>query len=70
MTLIYNCYTEKTLHVNSYEDNNQCNPVEGTSLVYDYIKSPAILDMCGIIFQKDYRGLTKKKPPLRIAYLV
>ena len=57
MTLIYNCYTEKTLHINLYEENNHCDPDEGTSqLVYDNIKSLAILDMCGIIVQKDYRG--------------
>lgn len=31
MTLINNCYTRKKLRVNLYGDNNQCDPVEGTS---------------------------------------
>ena len=43
------------MKVDLYGDSNQCDPVEGNSrLIYKYLKSPAILDMCSDITELKY----------------
>ena len=55
LTLIYNSFVANILKVNLYGDSNQCDPVEGNSrLIYDYTKSPAILDMCSDTIELKY----------------
>ena len=55
MTLIYHSFVANNLKVNLYGDTNQCDPVEGNSkLIYDYTKSPAILDMCSETIELEY----------------
>ena len=47
LTLIYYSFVANNLKINLYGDSNQCDPVEGNSrLIYNYTKSPAILDTC------------------------
>ena len=55
ITLVYHSFVNHNLKVNLYGDSNQCDPVEGNShIVYDYMKSPAILDKCHQIVEKQY----------------
>ena len=55
MTRIYNSFARNNLTVSLYGDSNQCDAVEsGTNITHDYIKSPAIRDMCGRIIKLKY----------------
>ena len=55
VTLIYNSFVANNLKVSLYGDSNQCDPVKGISrLIYDYTKSPAILDMCSDTIELKY----------------
>ena len=61
MTLIYNSFVANHLKVNLYGDISQCYPEEGNSrLTYDYMKSPAILDMCSVSDSLKYIEMTAR----------
>ena len=55
LTLIYNSFVANNLKVNLYGDSNQCDPVKGNSrLIYNYMKSPAILGTCSDTIELKY----------------
>ena len=47
MTLIYEAFVKYNVEVNLFGDPNQCEPIEGESLInYNYIESETIRQMC------------------------
>lgn len=44
ITMLYKAYKKYNIVIRFYGDSNQCDPVDEVS--YDYLKSPAMLEMC------------------------
>ena len=46
ITILYKLWLEYNFKIVKIGDPNQCNPVEGSQVYYDYINSVSIRQMC------------------------